>query len=185
MNITLSTAGVPATLSVSTLSSQAYQILSSRTEQYYPKNLCHWLCFYEANGFVQTYEPLNDQDYCEDCIEQIVAQALKLIEQGELEKPTGFKGLTFEAETCKESENFCFCDNCGEVIRASILWNQQELDHWLSLSRAEWKRALVSASNCYQLMQVLDPVYGAAEDFPIACQKIAHQVIHYGGIALS
>lgn len=151
-------------------------IVAPKAAAYSPKGECNWVCFHDDLGNIHTYEPTNCDDYCEDCIGTIVE---KLFADESAERPDGFVEFCFDTESSKENEGFCLCDNCGEHIFVSIIWTEQELEHWLSLDADGWAKSLADNSCCYELMQILDDCYGSSEWFPDETSKIADAVLLY------
>lgn len=156
--------------------SKAWMIVAPKAKAYSPKFECNWVCYYDDLGDIHTYEPTNCDDYCEDCIGAIVE---KLTADESAERPEGFVEFCFDTESSKEDEGFCLCHKCGKHISVSIIWTEQELEHWLSLDADDWSKALGDDSCCYELAQILDDVYGSSESFPEETRKIADAVLLY------
>lgn len=162
--------------SIMTNISNARLIVAPKAATYSPKSECNWVCYYDDPGDIHTYEPTKCDNYCEDCIKSIVQ---KFTADESAERPNGFIEFCFDTESSKENEGFCLCDNCGEHISVSIIWTEQELEHWLSLDADEWAMSLGDNSCCYELAAILDDCYGSSESFPDETAKIADAVLLY------
>ena len=155
---------------------KARQLIAPNAALYSPKNECNWVCYRDNEGYSHTYEPTNCEDYCEDCIGQVVE---KLTQDKSAERPADFIGFCFDTESSKEDEGFCLCENCGKHIFVQIIWTEQELEHWLSLDENQWATALKDGSSCYELAAILDEYYGSITPFPTETQRIADLVVLY------
>lgn len=151
----------------------ALAIVAENAAGYTPKQECNRVLWEDADGNLETFEPLNCEDYCEDCIDRVLADATA---SPEIEKPEGFVRLCYETESAKENEGFCTCSGCGETIGCEILWTKQEVDHWLSLRPKEWAEALSLPSTCWEIEQVLG-YSGACREFPVETAEIARRVV--------
>jgi hypothetical protein len=121
--------------------------------QYREKQDSNWICYVNTDGDVCTFDALNSETYCEDCIEKAV---LEVTTNKELSLPEDFSEFTYSTETSKEGEDFCVCSDCGEIIHQSIIFTSDEIRHWLSLSDSEFKNALDSARKCFEIKTLLE-----------------------------
>lgn len=133
---------------------QAYEIVKPLGEKYEPGEV-----YYIIDE--ECHEPEEHQalDYCADCAKKIIKD----------------RPLRAVAESSPEDENFCQCEECGKILSASIIWTEQEMEHWLEHTKPE---NLKDEQACYELMNILDwEGYGAYEKFPVEVEQIAQKVI--------
>ena len=152
----------------------AYSLVSNKSKSYKPSFDSNWISYEDEDGYIRTFDDENSETYCENCIDQVVEEISK---SEETILPDEFVKFTYQTETSKENEGFLICDNCGEIIECSIIWDKQELEHWLSLTRKKWKSILKSEMNTYELSQILDLTYGSFSEFKKETFKIALNVI--------
>ena len=151
--------------------------IAEKAAQYTPKDKCNWLVWIDKDGNTETFEPTNCEDYCEDCVAQVAQDAAANPEMG---KPEGFSQMGWETESCKENEGFCLCSKCGENVDCQVIWNKQEMEHWLLHKGKDWHRVLSSPAACWELAQLLDEHYGAGDKFPEEVLEIAKRVLAAG-----
>lgn len=70
------------------------------------------------------------------------------------------------------------CDSCGEIIEVAILWTfDQEIDHFLGFDDSEMEVSLECLNSSYCMMKVLEPIYGAVEEYPEKTLLLAKKII--------
>jgi len=107
------------------------------------------------------YKELDDYnsfDYCQNCAIEIANK----------------ENLLCLQESSPEKEGFCTCENCSKIIETSIIWTKQEIEHWLTNLQ---KEHLKDKATCYELMKLLEPTYGAYENFPKEVTEISNRVL--------
>lgn len=129
-----------------------------------PKKEANWVSYYDTNGFMCTFEGLNDSTYCETCIDKAVKEAEKM------ELPDDFQEMTYQTETSEKKEDFLACETCGELISCASIITMQEIEHWLGIEAFD----INSNRDCYELQVVL--VEGKHE-FSKECELIAKHVL--------
>lgn len=152
----------------------AYSLVLNKSKGYKPCYDSNWVSYKDADGYIRNFEDENSETYCENCIIQVVEKVSK---DEETILPDEFVEFTYQIETSKENEGFLICDKCGEIIDCSIIWDMQELEHWMSLTRKEWKSRLKCDMDAYELTQILDLTYGSFPEFKKETFKIAMYVI--------
>jgi hypothetical protein len=156
---------------------EALDFLKPLAEKYEPRQESKWFEYENLDGHIMSFD--EDQGtYCEYCAEK---RKQELLDDENIEFPRDYGELIISTETSKENENFLNCDSCGAIIECSIIWNEQEINHWLSQKKKDWKFYKGVDKNYfhYQLYKILEPTYGAAEEFKDACYKIAKKVLKY------
>jgi len=152
----------------------AYFLVSKKSKYYNPSFDSNWISYEDKDGDIRTFDDENSKTYCEHCITQVVKEISK---DEEIILPDEFVEFTYQTETSKENEGFLICDKCGEIIECSIIWDIQELEHWISLTRKEWKERLKCKMNTYELTQILDLIHGSFSEFKKETFKIGVYVI--------
>lgn len=157
---------------------KAFDIVEKIGVKYTAKDYCNWISYVDTNDDIRIFDCFSSEIFCEDCIDKKIEDVKKQIKKGLVKIPNGFREITYEYDSISlEGEDFCICDECGEIIFQSIIWTCQEISHWLNLENKNWKKVKKSVRECYELMNILDPAYGAVEEFPTETLKIAEKVI--------
>lgn len=136
------------------------QIIAESAKKYKPKNEANWVSYYDTAGYVETFEDMNDSTFCEDCIGAAIETAKGM------EKPEDFAEFTYQTETSVEKDFPLICDTCGEVIFCTVLWDGQEMEHWLELDTFD----VNCTQTCYELMTLL-------EDKPEGYEQVAANIL--------
>lgn len=150
---------------------KAIDLVARTAKQYKPKNEANWVCYWRSDSpYQETYEPSNSETYCEDCIEKAIE---KLNKDTSIEFPENFESFTYDTEPSKEGEDFCYCDDCGEIIHQSIIFTRQEMAHWAKVTDAQFKKGLKDSRFCYELKKVLSDA-----EYPKEVEKLAKKTIN-------
>lgn len=132
----------------------AYDVVKKLGKKYKPLQGVYYL----VDEDYHESEDYNCNDYCFKCATKEAQKAVLYVQE----------------ESSPEKEDFCICDGCGKIIETSIIWTEQEMEHWLdNLEKEDLKRKTI----CYELMKVLEPNYGAFEKFPKHVEQIANRVL--------
>jgi hypothetical protein len=149
--------------------------LQSKARLYTPKKTCNYVTYIDQVGWVNTYDPTATDDYCESCIKKVVSD---LEENDTAERPDDFVRFESEIEETKEHEGFCPCKTCGEIITCTVIWKEELLQHWIDLSDEDFRQALTSNKNCYELSKICDILHGSFNEFPGQTVEIAKRVFN-------
>jgi hypothetical protein len=133
---------------------QAFEIVKDKGEKYKNKREIYYF-----EGCCK--------NYCEDCIDKITKDR----------KRRG-KCVEYLTEYGPEYDDFLLCDNCGAIIETSILWSDQEIDHWSNLDDKELGESLSHSYSAYCLMKIFDSIYGAVKEYPDETSLLAKKVIN-------
>lgn len=81
--------------------------------------------------------------------------------------------------TSSEHEGFELCDSCGIIFYQSLLLNDQEIEHWLSLTDSKLKSSLSNKKCCYELSRIF---YDDMKDeFIPQLVKLANKILYVSG----
>lgn len=160
---------------------KAFNIVEKKGKNYIEKQDSNWISYTNKDDYIFDFDDFSCEDYCEDCIDKKIKEINKRIKDKDtnIKIPDDFNEICYQTESSKEGYGLCRCDECGEFIHQSIIWTEQELEHWLEVMNDEdWKKTKTINTH-YELMKILDPVYGAVEEFPGKTLQIAKKVIRF------
>jgi len=152
--------------------------IKERSSKYAAEKLKHgvcWVGYEDTEGYQHELEGHNHKDFCEDCIVDVLAE----IESNErFEEPEGFKEIDYFVSHNPESNDFAYCEACGHIIASTFDPSEQELEHWLSLTKEEWESSLDADVTYYELTVILDN-YGIVEENDGKIKQIAKTVFTF------
>lgn len=158
---------------------KAHEIVQKMGVLYKEKNDSNWISYIDNDNCIHTYDYFADDSFCEDCIPNKVKEINEKINKrkSNVGISNDFYKVCYQTESSREGTNFHYCDECREIIHQSIIWTDQEVDHWTNVMTDNNYRKIKNISTYFELMKVLDPVYGTINEFPEDTIRIAERVI--------
>ena len=138
--------------------------IAEKANLFKPKDSACYVSYEDKDGYIREFSDMGGTTFCESCISKAVKEA------EEMELPEDFKEMTYEIETSVEREGFLTCENCGDIIRCSVIVDKQELEHWLSLEAFDVNNAQL----CYELETLF---YEGKMTYPDKCEEIAIKIL--------
>lgn len=160
---------------------KAFEIVQKKGNLYNEKYDSNWISYIDKEGCIHTFDYFADDSLCEDCVDKKIDEINKKITEkdSDIKIPYNFHKLCYQTESDREGTNFHLCDECGEIIHQSIIWTDQEIDHWLNIMNDNDYKKIKHISTYFELMNIFDPDYGTSEEFPEETKKIAVKVIKF------
>ena len=160
---------------------EAFSIVEERGRWYYPREDACYVCYEDKAGDILTFPGMEHFSYCENCIQEAILDVKREIKNKEIKKPRLYEKLDYCIESCPQSTDFLICDECGEIILSSKIWDFQELDHWNNIKDEESWEKLSLYYEFYQLKEILDTENGSFPEYPDETFMVAEKVIKYLG----
>lgn len=120
--------------------------------------------------------------YCDDCIDKVVDEYQLKLKQSPNELDYGCSEERFKdvikilmtEESCPERDDFCYCDNCGNLISTvGVLHTfSQEIDHWLDDDVSVDLNELEDR-DCFILNELIE---NAVSDWPELISKLKRKI---------
>lgn len=134
-------------LNLMTTIEKAIEIVFPLADKYKPKYELYYFVETNENNYLNSFEPEQDLNICEDCMAKVEARVQEKYRR---------KDIELIVESSPENENFTFCDECGEHIETGYIFTEQEFEHWFRLEDEVFKKALTMEIECWELKQILE-----------------------------
>lgn len=159
---------------------KASAIIEAKAGQYQPKSELYYPVFRAKNGdYLEELEIDEKSNVCEDCYERATAYFRARRKAGAYKEDCDGQvaGIKLGLEQSPEKDSYTLCGFCFNHIETGMLFrDEQEVDHWLSLTDEAFKESLSDPMSCWEIHTMLTDV-DAQEHILKALKVLAKRIL--------